>query len=61
MLSDYTKKVLSDEQRVKKMNEEMLLREGKVKEIEEEKIKKYRFKFVRVKLCTRTPGGESND
>ena len=43
------------------MNEEMLLREGKVKEIEEEKIKKYRFKFVRVKLCTRTPGGESND
>ena len=41
----------------------------KVKEIEEmkenkmekEKIKKRKFKFVRVSLCTITPGGKSND
>ena len=43
------------------MNEEVLFREMKVKEIEEEKIKKQRFKFVRMRLCTKTPGGKSND
>lgn len=43
------------------MNEEVLFREMKVKEIEEMKSESGKDDFVRVKLCTRTPGGKSSD
>ena len=43
------------------MNKEVLLREIKVKEIEEIESKSRKCNFVRVRLCTRTPGGKSSD
>ena len=45
---------------VLEMKEKM--KENKIEnKIEKEKIKKRKFKFVRVSLCTTTPGGKSND
>ena len=43
------------------MNEEVLFREMKVKEIEEMESESGNSDFVRVKLCTRTPGGKSSN
>lgn len=43
------------------MNEEVLFREMKVKEIEKMESESGKADFVRVKLCTRTPGGKNSD
>ena len=43
------------------MNEEVLFREMKVKDIKEIESESGKGDCVRVSLCTRTPGGKSND